>query len=91
MFHSHVLNLDAHKDTTRNLDQNLLPPTGKKYTCFFCIKAFQFWEIALVFQYYLGKLGLYIFPDLKSEQIKFTQFFPLFCYFDQNKVCLHFF
>jgi len=40
------------------------------------------------------KKGFNIFPDLKSKPIKFKKIkikiCPLFCYFEQNKVCLHF-
>ncbi len=43
----------------------------KSTLSFFALKAPQFWEMTLVFHYYLGKLGLYIFPDLKRKQIKY--------------------
>jgi hypothetical protein len=38
---------------------------------FFALRALQFWEMALVFYFYLGKFGFNIFPDLKSKQIKY--------------------
>jgi len=51
--------------------------------------------MALFFYFYLGKFGFNIFPDLKSKQIKYEKIknkkiCPLFCYFDQKNVCLHF-
>jgi hypothetical protein len=43
----------------------------KKYTyVFFALRALQFWEMALLFCFYLEKFGFNIFPDLKSKQIK---------------------
>jgi len=49
---------------------------------FFALRALQFWEMALVFRYYLGKFGLNIFPDLKSKQIKYgkTKFANFFVF-----------
>jgi len=49
---------------------------------FVTLTALQFWEMALVFHYYLEKFGLNIFPDLKNKQIKykkpkFAQFFVI--------------
>jgi len=50
--------------------------------------------MTLVFYYYQDKFGFNIFPDLKSKQSKQIKYKKLnlctFCYFDQNKVCLHF-
>jgi len=34
-------------------------------------RALPFWEMALVFHYYLGIFGLNIYLDLKSKQIKY--------------------
>jgi len=40
---------------------------------FYTLRAFHFWEMALVFHYYLGKFGLKIFLDLKTKQIKYKK------------------
>jgi len=57
-------------------DKKILPPTGKKVQLgFFSLGALQFWEMALVFHYYLEKFGLNIFPNLKSQQIKYEKYF----------------
>jgi len=56
----------------------LLPQTRKSTISFFAFRALQFWEINF-FDYYLGKFGFNIFPDLKSKQIKkkFAYFFVI--------------
>ncbi len=61
---------------------------------FLSLWALQFWEMALLFYFYLGKFSLNIFPDLKSKQIKFIKLFkklnlPTFLFFWPKKVCLH--
>jgi len=43
----------------------------KVHLGFFALRVLQFYEMALVFHYYLGKFGLNIFWDLKSKQIKY--------------------
>jgi len=55
----------------RGWSKIILPPTRKKYTkVFSALSAFQFWEMALVFTYYLGKFAPYMYPGLKGKQIK---------------------
>jgi len=57
----------------------------------FALIALHFWETALLFHYYQGKFCLNIFPNLKNKQVNIKNLIcPLFRYFDQNKVCLHF-
>jgi len=71
---------------------DMLPPTGKStLKLFFAFIALQFWEMALLFYFYIGKFGFNIFPDLKSKQIKYLKNYKKtkFAYFF-NKVCLHF-
>ncbi len=48
----------------------ILPPIGKivQLGLFFALWALQFWEMALLFYFYLRKFGLNIFPDLKSKK-----------------------
>jgi len=40
---------------------------------FFALRALQFWEMALVFYYYLGKFGFNIFLYLENKQIKYLK------------------
>jgi len=54
----------------RYYDQIFLRPE-KSTLRFFALRALQFWEIALVFHYHLGKFGLNIFPNLKTKQVKY--------------------
>jgi hypothetical protein len=50
-----------------------LRPEKSTLKLFFAFIALQFWEMALLFYFYLGKFGFNIFPDLKSKQIKYLK------------------
>jgi len=56
----------------------------KVHLGFFALRALQFLVMSLVFQYYVGKSGLNIFPDLKSTQIKYMLRTPQ--YLRANKI-----
>ena len=46
----------------------------KVHLVFFALRALQFSERAQVFHYYLGKVGLNIFPNLKTKQVKYKKY-----------------
>jgi len=46
----------------------------KVHLGFFSWRVIQFWEMVLVFHYYLGKFGFNIFLDLKSKKIKWKKY-----------------
>jgi len=62
----------------------------KVHLGFFALRALQFWEMALVFHYYLGKFGINIFPDLKGKEIKYkkTKFAHFFAILTKIKFTL---